>query len=111
LNQNRALVFCFEAFSSREPVSTSLENALGLIKPQSKKAPHVGALLPGCGHRRLLRRTRHYETAAAAPLASSRGAHPHVAFGAAHRDRQGSPPGDRLGSVKICAVSNLHRQG
>jgi hypothetical protein len=36
LNQNRALVFCFDAFSSREPVSTpdqvrgrlSLENAL-----------------------------------------------------------------------------------
>jgi hypothetical protein len=30
LNQNRALVFCFYAFSSREPVSTSLENALGI---------------------------------------------------------------------------------
>jgi hypothetical protein len=28
LNQNRALIFCFDAFSSREPVSTSLENAL-----------------------------------------------------------------------------------
>src|ERR1700743_1354042 len=27
-NQNRALVLCFDAFSSREPVSTSLENAL-----------------------------------------------------------------------------------
>jgi hypothetical protein len=29
LNQNWALIFCFDAFSSREPVSTSLENALG----------------------------------------------------------------------------------
>jgi hypothetical protein len=28
LNQNRALNFCFDAFSSREPVSTSLENAM-----------------------------------------------------------------------------------
>src|SRR4029077_16678572 len=26
--QNRALLFCFDAFSSREPVSTSLENAI-----------------------------------------------------------------------------------
>jgi hypothetical protein len=28
LNHDRALSFCFDAFSSREPVSTSLENAL-----------------------------------------------------------------------------------
>jgi hypothetical protein len=28
LNRNLALSFCFDAFSSREPVSTSLENAL-----------------------------------------------------------------------------------
>src|SRR5437763_2850133 len=28
LNRNKALSFCFDAFSSREPVSTSLENAL-----------------------------------------------------------------------------------
>jgi hypothetical protein len=28
LDQSRALVFCFDAFSSREPVSTSLENAI-----------------------------------------------------------------------------------
>jgi hypothetical protein len=28
LNHERALSFCFDAFSSREPVSTSLENAL-----------------------------------------------------------------------------------
>jgi uncharacterized protein YbjQ (UPF0145 family) len=28
LNRNGALGFCFDAFSSREPVSTSLENAL-----------------------------------------------------------------------------------
>jgi hypothetical protein len=28
LNQNRALTFYFDAFSSREPVPTSLENAL-----------------------------------------------------------------------------------
>jgi hypothetical protein len=28
MNQNEALDFCFDAFSSREPVSTSLENAL-----------------------------------------------------------------------------------
>jgi hypothetical protein len=31
LNQNGALVFYFDAFSSREPVSTSLENALGFV--------------------------------------------------------------------------------
>jgi hypothetical protein len=30
LNHERALSFCFDAFSSREPVSTSLENALTL---------------------------------------------------------------------------------
>jgi hypothetical protein len=30
LNHDRALSFCFDAFSSREPVSTSLENALGV---------------------------------------------------------------------------------
>src|SRR5947207_14100972 len=29
-NRNGALSFCFDAFSSREPVSTSLENALPL---------------------------------------------------------------------------------
>jgi hypothetical protein len=28
LNQNRALIFCFDAFSKREPVPTSLENAI-----------------------------------------------------------------------------------
>jgi hypothetical protein len=28
LNQNRALIFCVDALSSREPASTSLENAL-----------------------------------------------------------------------------------
>jgi hypothetical protein len=28
LNQNRGSIFCFDAFSSREPVPTSLENAL-----------------------------------------------------------------------------------
>jgi hypothetical protein len=28
INQNRTLTFHFDAFSSREPVSTSLENAL-----------------------------------------------------------------------------------
>jgi hypothetical protein len=28
LNQNRAPGFCFDAFSSREPASTSLENAI-----------------------------------------------------------------------------------
>jgi hypothetical protein len=28
LNHDRALSFCFDAFSSREPMSTSLENAL-----------------------------------------------------------------------------------
>jgi hypothetical protein len=31
LNHDRALSFCFDAFSSREPVSTSLENALNQI--------------------------------------------------------------------------------
>jgi len=30
LNQNRALIFCFDAFSPREPVPTSLENALAM---------------------------------------------------------------------------------
>jgi hypothetical protein len=30
LNRNGALVSCFDAFSSREPVSTSLENALAI---------------------------------------------------------------------------------
>ena len=29
-NRNGALAFCFDAFSSRDPVSTSLENALPL---------------------------------------------------------------------------------
>jgi hypothetical protein len=29
LNQNRTLDPCFDAFSSREPASTSLENAIG----------------------------------------------------------------------------------
>jgi hypothetical protein len=28
LNQNRALGFCLDAFSSREPAATSLENAI-----------------------------------------------------------------------------------
>jgi hypothetical protein len=37
LNQNRALIFWFEAFSSREPVSTSLENALKENPLQKKK--------------------------------------------------------------------------
>src|SRR5438093_814390 len=32
LNRNGALSFCFDAFSSREPVSTSLENALVIIE-------------------------------------------------------------------------------
>ena len=42
-NQNRALIFCFDAFSSREPVSTSLENAL---KKRSKRIePGTYALL------------------------------------------------------------------
>jgi hypothetical protein len=31
LNHDHALSFCFDAFSSREPVSTSLENTLGRI--------------------------------------------------------------------------------
>jgi hypothetical protein len=33
LNHDRALSFSFDAFSSREPVSTSLENALAAIRP------------------------------------------------------------------------------
>jgi hypothetical protein len=37
LNQNRALGFCFDAFSSREPAATSLENAMS--RPNSG---HIG---------------------------------------------------------------------
>src|SRR5216110_3431876 len=36
LNRNGALSFCFDAFSSREPVSTSLENALDCGKSQCR---------------------------------------------------------------------------
>jgi hypothetical protein len=41
LNHDRALSFCFDAFSSREPVPTSLENALA----QEKSAADEAALL------------------------------------------------------------------
>jgi hypothetical protein len=40
LNQNRALVYCFDAFSSREPVSTSLENAITAIAAFAAKQRH-----------------------------------------------------------------------
>jgi hypothetical protein len=45
LNQNRARIFCFDAFSSREPVSTSLENAL--ISEVSKKSSGIAGALRG----------------------------------------------------------------
>src|SRR5665213_1923212 len=35
MNQNRAPVYCFDAFSSREPASTSLENAI--FRPLSRQ--------------------------------------------------------------------------
>jgi hypothetical protein len=38
LNQNRTLAFCFDAFSSREPVSTSLENAIVRCSRRSRLA-------------------------------------------------------------------------
>ncbi|MEH2675953.1 hypothetical protein DXU07_43425 [Bradyrhizobium elkanii] len=38
LNRNGAPDSCFDAFSSREPVSTSLENALASRHPQREKA-------------------------------------------------------------------------
>jgi len=41
LNRNGALLFCFDAFSSREPVPTSLENALAL----SRSAPDETAVV------------------------------------------------------------------
>jgi hypothetical protein len=33
LNQNQGSEFCFDAFPSREPVSSSLENVIGLSSP------------------------------------------------------------------------------
>jgi hypothetical protein len=36
LNHDRALSFCFDAFSSREPVSTSLENAPTLSRDKHR---------------------------------------------------------------------------
>jgi hypothetical protein len=52
LNQNRALVYCFDAFSSREPASTSLENAtvlqrrrLGRLLPRRRR-PAIGHAKP-----------------------------------------------------------------
>src|SRR3954447_13701607 len=36
----RALIFCFDAFSSREPASTSLENALTAADDNGLRQPH-----------------------------------------------------------------------
>jgi hypothetical protein len=43
LNQNRALGFCFDAFFSREPAATSLENAITANDPTSTVACWVRA--------------------------------------------------------------------
>jgi hypothetical protein len=51
LHQNRALLFCFDAFSSREPVSTSLENAPDLI--------HILDFARRCAEGPLRKRCRH----------------------------------------------------
>jgi CubicO group peptidase (beta-lactamase class C family) len=37
LSGDRRLAFCFDAFSSREPASTSLENAIGRVKCLPRK--------------------------------------------------------------------------
>jgi hypothetical protein len=43
-NQNRALAFCFDAFSLREPGSTSLENAMApFILEYQGPVCHTGA--------------------------------------------------------------------
>jgi hypothetical protein len=39
LNQNRAPLFGFDAFSLREPVSTSLENAIARAFTKAQKSP------------------------------------------------------------------------
>jgi hypothetical protein len=50
LNQNGALVFCFDAFSSREPVPTSLENALSraLAGARSGVTGHLASQIICC---------------------------------------------------------------
>jgi AAHS family 4-hydroxybenzoate transporter-like MFS transporter len=45
LNHGRALSFCFDAFSSREPVSTSLENAPGMAFMAIAAPVDVGRLI------------------------------------------------------------------
>jgi hypothetical protein len=62
LNQNRALIFCFDAFPSRESVSTphqvggrlSLENALEKRQPEKPEAGAIFThrLFAACHHRR-----------------------------------------------------------
>jgi hypothetical protein len=47
LNQNRALAFCFDAFSSREPVPTSLENAIGGRFAQRARGKATGGCAGG----------------------------------------------------------------
>src|ERR1700760_4439489 len=42
-----APAFCFDAFSSREPVSTSLENALTFIVPSQRLGPQTTPVMPG----------------------------------------------------------------
>jgi membrane protein YqaA with SNARE-associated domain len=53
LNQNRAPAFCFDAFSSREPVSTSLENAISLIQFLNSRHGQIRSMVV---HRAMLRR-------------------------------------------------------
>jgi hypothetical protein len=42
LNQSRALVFCLDALSSREPASSSLENALKLVSKSNELTRRPG---------------------------------------------------------------------
>src|SRR5207237_1892784 len=45
LNRNGALSFCFDAFSSREPVSTSLENALSSRIDLAGSSGRIGEIM------------------------------------------------------------------
>src|SRR5437667_7721891 len=47
LNRNGALSFCFDAFSSREPVSTSLENALERDNGFAREFDFAGLIFGG----------------------------------------------------------------
>jgi hypothetical protein len=51
LNRNGGSIFCFDAFSSREPASTSLENALAAeaLQVDGLKLTSIGARLEAQG--------------------------------------------------------------